>query len=98
MNFSEIKIENIAQYLRLSFEDLTDGEKQELSVILDSSREFIRSQTALNDDILDTHADIIVLTYCLCQHQYDNRCYTIEKDTLNPMMTRILAQYARNYL
>lgn len=98
MKFTEIQIEDIAQYLRLNFEDLTADEKKELSVILDSAREFVRSQTALTYEELDSHADIVILIYCLCQHQYDNRSFIIEKDNLNPMMKGIFMQYAKNYL
>ena len=98
MKYSEITIKDVADYLRLSFEDMTDDEKQELSVILDSSREFVRSQTGLTEDVLDAHADIVILIYCLCQHQYDNRCHIIEKGALNPMTQAILTQYAVNFL
>jgi hypothetical protein len=97
-NFTSVSIQEIANYLRLDGDNLIPAEILELTNILNSAREFIRAQTGLTDPELDSHADFVIALYILCQHQYDIRSYVIEKDTLNPYITAVLAAHSVNYL
>ena len=98
MTFSTIKTKEIAEYLRLVYDDLTADEVFALAVILDAAKQFVLSQTNKDEDFLDTKADIVMLVYACCQHMYDNRCFIIERTNINPMVQTILEQYAENFI
>lgn len=98
MGFLNISIEDIALYLKLDFSTMSDEEKAELQVILDSANSFIINETGLETTELDSFADIIMAVYVLCQHQYDNRSYVIEKSSINPLIQSILSLHSKNYL
>ena len=52
MKVSEITTELVANYLRLGYSDMTDAEKTELSVMIDTAKTFIRSYTGVREQAI----------------------------------------------
>jgi hypothetical protein len=75
MRVSEITINEIAVYLKLDLETMTEQEIAELSAILASSRAFIKDYTGLDDSSIDTHEALSMVLMVLCQTQHDDRSY-----------------------
>jgi hypothetical protein len=96
MKVSEITVSNVADYLKLSAGEYTDTEIQ---LLIDASKAFIKSYTGLDDITIDTHADMVIVVYILCQDMYDNRSmYVLEKNKINKVVETILGMYCTNLL
>lgn len=95
MKVSEIKVSDIANYLKLEPEDYTEPEIQAL---IDTSKAFIRSYTGLNDEAIDTHEDFTIVVYILCQDMYDNRSMYVDKNNINKVVETILSMHSVNLL
>lgn len=95
MRVSEITVEKVAEYLRLSTGDYTEAEIQ---TILAAAKAFIRSYTGIDDTAIDTHEDFIIVVYVLCQDMYDNRSMYVDKNNLNKVVETILGMYCTNLL
>ena len=98
MIVSEITIQNIASYLKLDFESLTEEEKAELSTFLSSAKAFISEYTGLNSEEIDGHETFVIAVYVLVQDMYDNRCYYVDKSNLNQVVEHILNMHSVNLL
>lgn len=98
MKVSEITNKELADYLILEYEDLTDGEKTELDTLLGISKAFIKGYTGLKDEEIDTHEDFIIVVYILVQDMHDNRTLYIEKNNLNKVVDTILGMHSVNLL
>lgn len=92
---SEIKVEDIKDYLRLS-EELSDAEKKYLETILNSSKNYVKNQTGVED--LDTYSDFVIVIFVLCQDMYDNRALYVDKTNINKVVSDILDQHSVNLL
>lgn len=95
MKVSEITSNEISEYLRLDDEEYTT---QELNVLLDVAKSFIRSYTGLTDIEIDTHDDFVIVVYVLCQDMYDNRSMYVDKNNLNKVVDTILGMHCVNLL
>jgi hypothetical protein len=95
MKVSQIQVNNIAEYLRLNAGEYTDTELQSL---LAAAKAFVKSYTGLDDTTVDTHDDITIVVYILCQDMYDNRTMYVAKDSLNKVVDTILGMYCTNLL
>lgn len=93
MKVKEIKTENVAQYLRLD-----EFDEDQLTAILDSAKEFIRSYTGLTDDEINKRDDFYIVVMILCQDMYDNRCMYVDKSDLNKVVDTILGMHCVNLL
>lgn len=87
MKVSEIKLSNIADYLKLSSGEYADAE---LQMYLDASVAYVKAYTGLDDAGLELHEDITVAVLILCQDMYDNRSMYAEKSSLNQLVEKIL--------
>jgi len=92
---SEIKPSNIANYIKLEEGEYKDDE---LQVLIDVSKAFIKSYTGLNDEAIDKHEDFVIVVYILCQDMYDNRRLYVDKNNLNKVVDTILGMHSVNYL
>lgn len=95
MKVSEIQPSNIADYLRLENDEYT---VDQLQVLIDISRAFIRSYTGLDDEQIDTHEDFIIVVYVLCQDMYDNRTMYIDNKNLNRVVETVMGMHCVNLL
>jgi hypothetical protein len=95
MKVSEITVSDVAGYLRLEEGEYTEPEIQAL---IDASKAFIRSYTGLDDAMIDTHEDFVIVVYILCQDMYDNRSMHVEKSNLNKVVDTILGMHCVNLL
>ena len=95
---SEISVENLTDYLRIDFNELSDGEKAEIETLLTVAVSFIKSYTGLGDDKIDEHADFIIVVYIIVQDMYDNRVLYVDKSNLNKVVDTILGMHSVNLL
>ena len=98
MTVSEIKLEDLAEYLRLDAKSLLRREKAELNTLLSAAKAFIRSYTGLDDDEVDQHEDFVIVAYILVQDMYDNRTLYIDRGNLSKVVETILGMHSTNLL
>ncbi len=66
---SEITVEDIADYIRLS--ERSEEDTNFLKKCLVIAKSYIKNYTGVED--LDSQADFVICVYLLCQDMYDNR-------------------------
>ena len=100
---SQITVENIANYIRLS--EVSNEEKQELSTYLKIAKNYISNYTGIPEtseeahaETLDTYSDFIIVVYILCQDLYDNRSMYVDSTNINKVVQTILDMHTRNNL
>ena len=98
---SEITIEDIANYIRLT--EISDTEKNELQTYLNIAKNYISSYTGIpitskveGAETLDTYSDFIIVVYVLCQDMYDNRAMYVDSTNINKVVQTILDMHTRN--
>lgn len=93
---SEIKIEDLKSYLRLT--DIDKTEENYLNTIINSSISYVRNYTGLTDEELDKYNDIVAVIFILCQDLYDNRSLYVDKNNINRVIESILSLHSCNLL
>lgn len=93
---SEIKIEDLKSYLRLT--DIDKTEENYLNTIINSSISYVRNYTGLTDEELDKYNDIVAVIFILCQDLYDNRSLYVDKNNVNRVVESILSLHSCNLL
>ena len=102
MKVSEITIDDIADYIRLS--EVSDNDKKELRTYLNIAKNFISNYTGIQissdieEETLDSHEDFIIVVYILCQDMYDNRSLYVDSKSINKTVQTILDMHTRNNL
>lgn len=92
---SEITVEDLKTYLRIS-DDLSDDDKKFLKTILNSSINYIKNNTGIDD--VDKNSDLVIVVFVLCQDMYDNRTLYVDKNNVNKVVSSILGQHDNNLL
>lgn len=92
---SEITIEDLKNYLRIS-DDLSEDDKKFLKTILNSSINYIKNNTGIDD--VDKYSDLVIVVFVLCQDMYDNRTLYVDKNNVNKVVSSILGQHDNNLL
>lgn len=92
---SEITVEDLKTYLRIS-DDLSDDDKKFLKTILNSSINYIKNNTGI--DNVDKYSDLVIVVFVLCQDMYDNRTLYVDKNNVNKVVSSILGQHDNNLL
>lgn len=92
---SEITVENLKNYLRIS-DDLSEDDKKFLKTILNSSINYIKNNTGIDD--MDKYSDLVIVVFVLCQDMYDNRTLYVDKNNVNKVVSSILGQHDNNLL
>lgn len=92
---SEITIEDLKNYLRIS-DDLSEDDKKFLKTILNSSINYIKNNTGIDD--VDKYSDLVIVVFVLCQDMYDNRALYVDKNNVNKVVSSILGQHDNNLL
>lgn len=103
MKVSEIKIEDIANYLRIT--DVSEDEKKELNTYFNIAKNYISNYTGIEektaneeDETLDSFPDFVIVVYILCQDMYDNRSMYVDGKNINNTIKTILDMHTRNNL
>lgn len=92
---SEITVEDLKSYLRIS-DDLSEDDKKFLKTILNSSINYIKNNTGIDD--IDKYSDLVIVVFVLCQDMYDNRTLYVDKNNVNKVVSSILGQHDNNLL
>ena len=100
---SEITIQDVADYLRLS-----DYEESDIETYLNIAKSYISNYTGIPEadeyeddedaETLDTYADFVIVVYVLCQDMYDNRSMYVNSGNINRVVQTILDMHTRNNL
>ena len=103
MKVSEITVNDIANYLRLS--EISEEEKKNIELFLNIARNYIENYTGIPQksedekaETLDTYPDFIIVVYVLCQDMYDNRVMYVDGKNINNYIKTILDMHTRNNL
>lgn len=92
---SEITVEDLKSYLRIS-DGLSEDDKKFLETILNSSINYIKNNTDIDD--MDKYSDLVIVVFVLCQDMYDNRTLYVDKNNVNKVVSSILGQHDNNLL
>lgn len=98
MKVSEITVKNLADYLKLDYQSLSEEEILELAAFLQSSQSFISDYTGLAPTQIDSHESFVIAVYVLVQDMYDNRTLYVDKSNLNRVVETILGMHSVNLL
>lgn len=100
---SEITIESIAEYLRIT--ELNEQDIKELNTYLNIAKNYIENYTGIpiksdnkEAETLDSYSDFIIVVYILCQDMYDNRSMYVDAKNINNTVKTILDMHTRNNL
>lgn len=103
MKVSEITVNDIANYLRLS--EVSEEDKKNIELFLNIAKNYIENYTGIpekSEDIeaetLDSYSDFIIAVYILCQDMYDNRVMYVDSKSINKTVQTILDMHTRNNL
>ena len=91
---SDIKVEDIADYLRI--DELTEGDEQMLKNLLEIAKTYIESYTGQTE--LDNYQDFVIVALVLVQDMYDNRAMYVDSTNLNTVVETILGMHSVNLL
>ena len=98
MVVSDITVKNLADYLKLDYNSLSEEEILELAAFLNAAETFIVDYTGLTLSQIDEHESLTVAIYVLVQDMYDNRTYYVDKNNLNRVISMILDMNSINLL
>ncbi len=99
MKVSEIKIEDVAHYLKLDFASLEDEEKKQLTYMLENAKEYIKRYTGLSNKEIEKHDDFAIVVFILATEFYENRQYQSDKQIyVNKVVQSILDMHSNNLL
>jgi uncharacterized phage protein (predicted DNA packaging) len=98
MKISEITIVELKNYLHVYHTE----DDNLISAILIASKAFVKNYTGLTDDSLnmsgDSSDDLSMAVFILASELYDNRSYTVDKTSVNPVIQTILNMHSVNLL
>lgn len=103
MKVSEITVNDIASYLRLS--EISEEDKKNIELFLKIAKNYVENYTGIpekSEDIetetLDSYSDFVIVVYVLCQDMYDNRVMYVDSKNINKTVQTILDMHTRNNL
>lgn len=103
MKVSEITVEDIANYLRLS--EISEEDNKNIELFLNIAKNYIENYTGIPQEskteeaeTLDTYSDFVIVVYILCQDMYDNRVMYVDGKNINNTVKTILDMHTRNNL
>ena len=96
LKVSEITVKNLADYLKLDYQSLSEEEILELAAFLKASQSFISDYTGLTPTQIDSNESFVIAVYVLVQDMYDNRTLYVDKSNLNRVVEMILGMHSVN--
>ncbi len=97
MKVSEVSVQFLKEYCRV--ED--DSEDMLFTTILEAAKQFVKTQTGLDDAGIEEKEDLAVVVLIMGAEMYENRTYTMSSNRtvgLNPAAESIINQYRMNLL
>ncbi len=91
---SEITTEDLKNYLHVYHAE----DDAMISAILIAAKSFVKNYTGLSSDNLDISEDLSMAVFILGSELYDNRVFTVDKATVNPVIQTILDMHSVNLL
>lgn len=95
MKVSQIQISDVVEYLRL---EPGQYQENELYVMMDAAKSYLKSYTGLTDEKIDEHDDFSIAFYVLVQEMFENRTMYVEKGSVNLVLDSILGMHRVNFL
>lgn len=103
MKVSEITVNDIANYLRLS--EVSEEDKKNIELFLNIAKNYVENYTGIPEkskdieaETLDSYSDFVIVVYVLCQDMYDNRVMYVDSKNINKTVQTILDMHTRNNL
>lgn len=93
---SDITADSVSEYLRL--DEVSEEEKNTLTMLISVATSFIKSYTGLDDDGVDKYHEFVIVVLILCQDMWDNRTMYVDGKDLNNTVQSILAMHSVNLL
>lgn len=93
---SQITVDNLINYLRLTDENVDDNERGFIESLLVIATDYIKNLTSVED--LDLYSDLVIVVYVLVQDMYDNRSLSAESASSNKVVQTILGLHDFNLL
>lgn len=93
---SDITADSVSEYLRL--DEVSEEEKNTLTMLISVATSFIKSYTGLDDDGVDKYHEFVIVVLILCQDMWDNRTMHVDSKDLNNTVQSILAMHSINLL
>lgn len=93
---SDITVDSVADYLRL--DEVTESEKNTLTMLISIATSFIKSYTGLDDADVDKYSEFVIVVLILCQDMWDNRTIYVDSKDLNNTVQSILEMHSINLL
>lgn len=94
MKISKINITDIKNYLHVYHNE----DDNLITAILVASKGFVKNYTGLSTDMMDMYEELSMAVFVLASELYDNRIYTVENDSVNPVIKAILDMHSVNLL
>jgi len=89
MKVSTIKVQDVADYIRLT--EVSQEDTKLLTNLINIAKAFIKEYTGVQD--LDQYDDFTIVIFILCQDMYDNRTLYVDKTNLNKVVETILGMH-----
>lgn len=93
---SDITAESVADYLRM--DEVSEEEKNTLTMLISIAVSFIKSYTGLDDAGVDKYHEFVIVVLILCQDMWDNRTMYVDSKDINNTVQSILAMHSVNLL
>lgn len=99
MKISAVELEDILHFCRIDEEDIQEQEQREImQIIAPAAKSYILHETGMKEEELDKFEDLTIAYLVLIDEMYDNRVFTVSKDTVNKIVSNILSMHPRNLL
>lgn len=92
---SDVDVNAVIEYIRETPGNVDD---RTVETYITVAKTYIKSETGLSDDELDSSSELVHVLLLLCQEMHDNRALTIEKGMVNPIVTSMLGHHRRNLI
>ena len=93
---SDITADSVSEYLIL--DEVSEEEKNTLTMLISIATSFIKSYTGLDDACVDKYPEFVIVVLILCQDMWDNRTMYVDSKDLNNTVQSILAMHSINLL
>lgn len=94
MKISEISLTEVKNYLHVYHAEDDDL----ISTILVAAKSFVKNYTGLSTEKLDINEDLSMAVFILVSELYDNRVYTVDNTSINPVIQAVLNMHSINLL
>ena len=94
MKISEIELLDVKNYLHVYHAE----DDKLISAILVAAKSFVKNYTGLSEENLNISDDLSMAVFILASELYDNRVYTVDNTSVNPVIKAILDMHSVHLL